>query len=219
MCAAGSFSPVCLASRGLASSSSTVCMFPLRVPSQPTLRPFDVAVALRLLLEPEERYEPLADALATSTSATHRSVARLQQAGLLLPGSRTAMRPALREFLLHGVRYAFPAVRGPEVVGVATAWSYAPIAHRLPAATLADRGRPLVWPQEGGSARGDLLVPLFPSVVRVVQQDSRLHELLAAVDALRAGTPAVQRAVGEYLAERVLWGGDASAVPGRALPS
>ena len=39
------------------------------MPSQPSLRPFDVAVALRLLLVPEDRYEPLANALATSTSA------------------------------------------------------------------------------------------------------------------------------------------------------
>lgn len=188
-------------------------MLHLRVPSQPTLRPFDVAVSLRLLLEPEDRYEPLAHALATSTSAVHRSVARLQVAGLLQPGSRTVHRPALREFLLHGVRYAFPPVRGQEVVGVATAWSYAPVANRLPASTLPDRARPLVWPQEGGSARGDLLVPLFPAVVRVAQQDIRLHELLAAVDALRAGTPAVQQAIGEYLSERVRWGAEALVQP------
>ena len=52
------------------------------VPSQPSLRPFDIAVALRLVLVPEDRYEPLALALATSTSAVHRSVARLQHAGI-----------------------------------------------------------------------------------------------------------------------------------------
>ena len=98
-------------------------MLRLRVPSQPTLRPFDVAVALRLLLEPEDRYEPLAEALATSTSAVHRGVARLQSAGLAARGTRTVARPALREFLLHGVRYAFPPVRGQEVVGLPTAWS------------------------------------------------------------------------------------------------
>ncbi len=181
-----------------------------RVPSQPTLRPFDVAVALRLLLEPEERYEPLADALATSTSAVHRGVARLQSAGLLRASSRTVARPALREFLLHGVRYAFPPLRGPEVTGIATAWSHAPISALLTAEAAPDTTRALVWPDESGTVRGDMLVPLFPAAARVSQRDPRLHELLAAVDALRLGSPAVRRVVSEHLAERILWGADST---------
>lgn len=185
-------------------------MVRLRVPSQPTLRPFDVAVALRLLLEPEERYEPLAEALATSTSAVHRGVARLQWAGLLRGTSRIVARPALREFLLHGVRYAFPAVRGQEVVGVATAWSHASIAALLSTEIAADISRPLVWPDESGTVRGDMLVPLFPAAARVSARDARLHELLAAVDAMRLGSPGVRRVVSEYLAERVLWGADSA---------
>jgi DNA-binding transcriptional MocR family regulator len=183
-------------------------MLRLRVPSQPTLRPFDVAVALRLLLEPEDRYEPLADALATSTSAVHRSVARLQSSGLLRAGRRTVARAALREFLLHGVRYAFPPVRGPEVIGLPTAWAHGTISALLQRDPDFAAERPLVWPAETGGARGDLLVPLFPSMARVAQLDPRLHELLAAVDALRAGSPPVRRVVSEYLAERVLWGGE-----------
>jgi len=181
-----------------------------RVPSQPTLRPFDVAVALRLLLEAEERYEPLADALATSTSAVHRGVARLQSAGLLRASSRTVARPALREFLLHGVRYAFPPMRGPEVTGLATAWSHSPIAALLTAESAPDTMRPLVWPDESGTVRGDMLVPLFPAAARVSQRDPRLHDLLAAVDALRLGSPAVRRVVSDHLAERILWGTDST---------
>jgi hypothetical protein len=185
-------------------------MLRLRVPSQPTLRPFDVAVALRLLLEPEDRYEPLAEALATSTSAVHRGVARLQSAGLLRAASRTVARPALREFLLHGVRYAFPPVRGQEVAGIPTAWSHAPVAALLQGETTPETARPLVWPDETGAVRGDLLVPLFPGAGRVSQRDPRLHELLAAVDAVRCGSPTVRRVVSEYLAERVLWGGESA---------
>jgi hypothetical protein len=182
----------------------------LRVPSQPTLRPFDVAVALRLLLEPEDRYEPLAEALATSTSAVHRGVARLQGAGLLRPSSRTVARPALREFLLHGVRYAFPPVRGQEMAGVATAWSHGPITDLLAAEAASDLTRAVVWPDEAGTVRGEMLVPLFPGAGRVAQRDERLHLLLAAVDAVRAGSSTVRRVVGDYLAERILWGADGS---------
>jgi len=172
------------------------------VPSQPTLRPFDVAVALRLLLVPEERYEPLSDALVTSTSAVHRSVARLQHAGLCKPASRTIARPALREFLLHGVRYAFPAVHGPERFGMPTAW-----VHPAVAALFTDQltMRPLVWSTETGSMRGETLVPLFSGVPAVAARDERMYELLACVDALRAGGTRERRIVGDALGERVLW--------------
>ncbi len=175
---------------------------PLSLPSQPSLRPFDVAVALRLLLSPEERYEPLAEALVTSTSAVHRSVARLQLAGLCKADSRTIARPALREFLLHGVRYAFPAVHGPDRSGVLTAWA-APAVGAL--FTDGVDLRPLVWPIETGLAHGESLVPLFSGVPAVAARDPQMYELLACVDAIRAGGSRERRVVGDVLGERVLW--------------
>ncbi len=184
----------------------------MRTPSQLTLRPFDVAVALRLLLEPEDRYEPMADALATSTSAVHRGVARLQAAGLLRASSRTVARSALREFLVHGVRYAFPPIRGQDTMGVPTAWSHPDVKVLLAGESVSDVTRAVVWPDDAGTVRGDLLVPLFPAAARVALKDHRLHELLAAVDAMRAGSTTVRRVVSEHLAQRVLWGaGDAPA--------
>lgn len=173
------------------------------MPSQPTLRPFDVAVALRLLLTPEERYEPLSDALVTSTSAVHRSVARLQLAGLCKPGGRTIIHSALKEFLLHGVRFAFPAVHGPERTGVATGWTQASLVTRTPVGQTA---RVMVWATETGTVRGGSLVPLFPNVPAVAARDPRLHELLAMVDVLRTGTVDERRAVAALLGEQAHWG-------------
>ena len=172
------------------------------MPSQPSLRPFDIAVALRLLLVPEERYEPLAEALVTSTSAVHRAVARLQLSGLCKPTTRTVARPAFREFLLHGARYAFPAVHGPERTGLATAWTHTDVATMF---TDGDVPRPIVWASDRGSIRGETLVPLFPNVPAVAARDPRLHELLALVDVLRAGSARERRIVGDALGERVLW--------------
>lgn len=168
------------------------------MPSQPTLRPFDVAVALRLVLVPEDRYEPMAIALATSTSAVHRSVARLQHAGICGPGSRTVREDALTEFLVHGVRYAFPAVHGPERQGLPTACAHPDVAGALGGE---EQVRPLVWPMEGGSMRGETLVPLFNGVTKVASRDARLHQLLACVDVLRIGT-AHQRSIAEALLRR-----------------
>lgn len=170
------------------------------MPSQPSLRPFDIAVALRLVLVPEDRYEPLAGALATSTSAVHRSVARLQHAGICGPGSRTVREDALHEFLVHGVRYAFPPVHGPERVGLPTAGAHPEIAA---AVTGAEPLRPLIWPTEAGTVRGETLVPLFNGLTKVAAKDARLHAMLACVDALRVGTPAQRSAASELLRQQI----------------
>ena len=174
----------------------------LRLPviTQPSLRPFDVAVALRLLLVPEDRYEPLAHALATSTSAVHRSVARLRHAGLCEPSTRTVNWAACREFLVHGVRYAFPPVHGPERSGMPTAGSHPELS------ALFHNGsamKPLVWPMEGGVVRGEALVPLFNGVTKVAARDARLHHLLACVDVLRVGDRAQRDVAADILEQRL----------------
>lgn len=166
------------------------------MPSQPSLRPFDIAVALRLVLVPEDRYEPMAAALATSTSAVHRSVARLQLAGICAPGSRTVRLDALMEFLEHGVRFAFPAVHGPERQGQPTAFAHPDLA----SVNGADGdARTLVWAAEGGPVRGESLAPLFNGLTRVAAKDPRMHMLLASVDALRVGTPGQRSAAAAHL--------------------
>ena len=170
------------------------------VPTQPSLRPFDIAVALRLLLVPEDRYEPLANALATSTSAAHRSVARLQHAGLCEPSRRTVNRSACREFLVHGVRYAFPPVHGPERVGMPTAGAHPELAE-LFGTTAAMKT--LVWPMEGGVIRGEALVPLFTGVTKVAARDARLHHLLACIDVLRVGTGEQRQVAADVLQHRL----------------
>ncbi|MCO4099858.1 MarR family transcriptional regulator [Gemmatimonas sp.] len=166
------------------------------MPSQPSLRPFDIAVALRLVLVPEDRYEPLAIALATSTSAVHRSVARLQHAGICGSGSRTIVDTSLHEFLVYGARYAFPAVHGPERVGLPTAGSHPELASVF---GTDEPVRTLVWPMEGGTVRGEALVPLFNGVTKVAARDARLHKMLACVDALRVGNSRQRGSAGEFL--------------------
>jgi hypothetical protein len=173
------------------------------VPTQPSLRPFDVAVALRLLLAPEDRYEPLSTALATSTSAAHRSVARLQHAGLCEPSSRTVNPQACQEFLRYGVRYAFPPVYGPERLGLPTAGSH-PDLSALFGDGLAMPS--MVWPMEGGVVHGRALVPLFTGVTKVAIRDAHLHHLLACVDILRVGTSAQRAVAADYLAHRLFAG-------------
>jgi hypothetical protein len=158
-----------------------------------SLRPGDVAVALRLAQSPGERYEPLASALGVSLSAAHRAVRRLEAAGLLLPSGRKANRSALLDFLVHGVRYAFPAHLGAEARGVPTAGGLSEFEGQMP------RGSGAVWPSADGRARGPSLVPLYGGAPAAAVRDARLHRALALVDALRVG-----RARERSAAERML---------------
>jgi hypothetical protein len=60
-------------------------------------------------------------------------VRRLEAAGLLLPTDRHPNKSALLEFLVHGVRYAFPAQLGAEIRGVPTAGGLPEFRGEMPA--------------------------------------------------------------------------------------
>lgn len=111
--------------------------------------PKDIVVALKIALHPGLTIQRLADSLALSLSAVHRSVTRATAAGLLR-GSRQPVRHAIREFVLHGLRYAFPVVRGSMTRGVPTAYAALPLSDLIHA----DRDPIPVWPDaEGDSPR------------------------------------------------------------------
>ena len=164
---------------------------------QPSLRPGDIVVALRLALCPGDRYEVLADALGISLSVAHRAVRRLEDARLLILGERKPVRVALLEFLAHGVPYAFPARLGPESRGVPTAGALADFQVELSAENGA------VWPHLKGSVRGPSLLPLHPGAPMAALRDHRLHRTLALADALRIGQARERRAAKRLLADEL----------------
>jgi hypothetical protein len=163
--------------------------------SQIAIHPGDILVALRLAMHPGDRYEALADVFGGSTSTAHRAVARLEQSGLLISAARRVNREALREFLVHGLRYVFPAIRGPETRGIPTAWSAPPLQEVLPP------GPSVVWPFEGGTTRGEAVAPLSANAVEASRRDPWLYETLALVDAIRLGQARDRRLAAERLAK------------------
>ena len=110
------------------------------------------------------------------------------------------VRAALRLFVLHGARYAFPAVRGEITRGLPTGYAAAPLAGRIVAP--ADEPPP-IWPDKNGTTRGATLHPLYPSVPQAAQRNPALYELLVLFDAIRAGSPR-ERALAIDLFERQL---------------
>ena len=160
------------------------------------LKPQDVLVLLKLGVRASAApwtYSLLGIELGMSPSEVHAAVGRAEHVGLLGPG-RAPVRAALLEFLLHGLKYVFPAERGAITRGMPTAHAAAPLA-----AQIAPDELPPVWPDPAGDVRGEEFKPLYRSAPVAARRDERLYQCLALVDALRGG-----RARERKLAEKLL---------------
>jgi hypothetical protein len=151
------------------------------------LKPQDVVVVLKLLSYQEKRppFSQIAHELAMSPSEVHAAVKRAQAAHLL-HGSALGGRPilqALEEFLIHGIKYAFPPQRGGLSRGLPTSYAASP----LNAQIIQGSEPPPVWPDAEGPVRGLALEPLYHTVPVAAKRDPSLYELLALVDAIRDG--------------------------------
>src|SRR5258708_3651748 len=164
------------------------------------LKPQDVAVVLNLCRHSSDdgpTFASIASDLSMSTSEVHAAVKRAR-ASRLLHGPMLGGRPnlgAIEEFLVHGLKYAFPAERGEPTRGVPTSYAAEPLRSEI---SLSD-DLPPVWPWHDGDTRGVGLEPLYKTVPRAALRDPVLYEFLALVDAIRDG-----RARERNLAERDL---------------
>lgn len=161
------------------------------------LLPQDVLVLAKLVSYGGRRpaMAQVAFDIGLSPSQVHASLKRLERSRLIAPSTNEPQLRAVEEFLLHGVKYAFPAQRGEATRGMATAYAAPP----LNAVIEAGGDPPPVWPSAEGSVRGSTLEPLHKSVPGAAKRDSRLYEILALIDALRDG-----RARERRIAEREL---------------
>jgi hypothetical protein len=170
------------------------------------LRPQDVVVVLKLLARGSSpwSYSKLGEELGMSASHVFASVHRGQTSHLLdfaatarrarlargakSPRNRQAVLPSpnrgnLKEFLIHGVKYAFPVERGAPTRGIPTAEAAPPLNRHFSQ----DFPLPPVWPHAAGTVRGVAFSPLYKNVPEAAMRDPKLYELLALVDAIREG--------------------------------
>ncbi len=147
------------------------------------MSPLDVVVLLKIISMGDQPWnqKPLAEALFMSQSEISKSFSRSRYAGLLDPSGKKVRKLAFLEFLQYGIAYIFPQQPGAVVRGIPTAHSAPPLNE------LIQSTEPYVWTSGKGTLRGQSIVPLYPSVVDAVQNDPKLYEFLALVDALRVG--------------------------------
>jgi DNA-binding Lrp family transcriptional regulator len=163
------------------------------------LKPQDIVVALKLCGYPNGRppISVIATELGLSPSEVHGAIQRLRSSRLL-HGPALKDKPnisGLEEFLVHGLKYAFPARHGEVTRGVPTSYAAEPLKSEIDSSN----DLPPVWPWHDGDTRGVGLEPLYKSVPQAALRDPALYQLLALVDAIRDG-----RARERKLAERDL---------------
>jgi hypothetical protein len=170
------------------------------------LKPQDVVVVLKLSIpESPVSYLELAHELGISGSEVHAAVRRAWRAGLLNISTLRPKREALLEFLVHGLKYVFPAERGSSTRGMPTAFAAPPLKQHFVAEPLVGvMARPIpVWPDAEGEVRGEELKPLYRSVPKAARKDPELYELLVLVDAIRSGGARERQLASDELTRRL----------------
>lgn len=151
------------------------------------LKPQDIVLALKLVAHGRASWtQPeLAKSLHISASEVNHGLRRLAVSHLYNVEDRRVVRANLKEFVVHGLRYAFPAQLGMFGEGMVTAHSAKPLADKLRLGPddnvvwLVRDARPRV--------RGHAIDPLYRTAPSAAAEDPALHELLALADALRIG--------------------------------
>jgi hypothetical protein len=151
-----------------------------------TLKPQDIVVLLKLTKSGAKRptYAQLGVDLCMSPSEVHAAIRRARVARLI-HGPELSERvdaKALEEFIVHGIRYAFPPQKGGMTRGIPTASAAEPLSRKM------TQEEPVpVWPFEQGSRRGYAFLPLYKKAPQAALKDAELYQLLALVDSLRDG--------------------------------
>lgn len=151
-----------------------------------TLKPQDIVVLLKLVTFGKKSWTltALSKSLAMPLSSLNQALARVHACNLYNRRRHIVLPQALEEFLVHGIRYVFPAARGPIVRGIPTASAAPPLNKVMDAEALS---WPPVWAEPRGTQQGYAIIPLFSGVQQIASEDPPLYELLALVDALREG--------------------------------
>ena len=150
------------------------------------LKPQDIVVLLKLsALESKEwSFASLAADLYMSPSEVHAGIKRATAARLFDETRRLPVRKNLEEFLVHGVKYAYPPQHGALTRGIPTSYAAYPLNEKF---SIGNKDVPPVWPHPEGDVRGYEFSPLYKSAPSAALIDKDLYALLAILDAIRDG--------------------------------
>lgn len=147
------------------------------------MRPQDIVVLLKITTYNNDNWlmKDLANQLFISPSEITESLNRSVESGLISNNKKRVMTSSLLDFIVYGLKYVFPQKPGSLVRGIKTSHSALPLSNMIASNEI------YVWPYFQGDSKGFAIEPLHKNVPRACINDSKLHELLALVDAIRIG--------------------------------
>jgi len=163
-------------------------------------------LAHRLRLKECYSVRALAAETGISKSQISLSLKRCIEVGLVRKDRKTGVPRAnvraLFDFIVHGLRYVFPARPGEITRGIATTFA-APV---LKGQIYSAGELLLVWPDPRGNSKGPAVEPLFKTATYAVRRDKELYAMLALVDAIRLGHPRESKVAAEQLSQHLMTG-------------
>lgn len=166
------------------------------------LKAQDILVLLRLLVWKSNvpwRYAEVARELGMGASEVHSAVKRAERVELWDPLTRRPNRATLIEFLVHGLRYVFPA----QILGKGKGMPTAHSAEALKQQLIVEKSDNYVWPVRGASVEGTQISPLYSAAPRASKRSKELYELLALIDSLRVGKVRERELAAKELSRRI----------------
>jgi len=157
------------------------------------MKPQDIVIAFKIISKSAKSeiwtQNQIALELCMSPSEINAGLKRLQEAGLLTSSighqNSRIKHNLLCEFILHGIRYVFPAKLGELIRGIATGYAAPAFNNKI---AIGNDPVP-VWPFAEGNARGLAITPLYKSVPLSIAKypDQLFYDMLSLVDAIRCG--------------------------------
>lgn len=168
------------------------------------LKPIDLLVGLKILTSKDGWTQMgVASELCLSSSQVNSAIKQLLEANLftLRHGKPYPIFSALKEFMIFGVPYCFPAKVGELSVGMPTAYAAKPLSDQI---SLGNDPIP-IWPYALGKTRGIVLEPLHKNLPKALTEypDNNLHEILILIDALRIGRAREKNIAQKLLIEKL----------------
>ena len=148
------------------------------------MRPHDIVILLKMITLGNKKWtmEEMGESLGISPGEISKAMDRNAIAGLVSSDKARVNTMALRDFLICGLRYVYPAQLGSSSRGVPTAHSAPPINQFI-----VQGNENFVWSYYKGTKRGSTIVPLYPSIPKIVEKQPDLYELLVIADTFRVG--------------------------------
>lgn len=171
------------------------------------LKPQDILVLLKILelappLKPSTPplQKQVAEELFISTAEISFSLRRCVACDLYDKSIGMVLVSNFLEFLIHGLRYVYPAKRLGVERGIPTAWAAKPLLSKI---SMSKASLSPVWPHGEGTVRGEGISPLYETAPQASLRSQKFYELLVLCDALRIGRARERKIAGDELKRRL----------------